>query len=90
MENIVLLSSMKTKTGKTVITYGTPITKGNKKGFDVSTQFIDLPDLHDKFGLNDFGKSFNVEMGYQDTFGGQAYKVIDKLFDDNGEIIFER
>ena len=90
MEKVVLLSSMKTKTNKTVLCYGFPITQGMKKGFDIITDFIDLPDLHDRFGVNDFGKVFDAEMTYQDTFNGQAKRVIQKLINDNGEIVFER
>lgn len=91
MEKIVLLSSLKTKTGKAMIQYGLPVTNNNyKKGFEVLTDFIDMPDLHDRFGVNDFGRTYDAEMTYQDKFGGQAIKVISKLFDDNGEIIFER
>ena len=91
MDSIVLLNSGKTKNGKTVITFGVPITNSNfKKGFDILTDFIDLADLHDRFGVNDFGKSYDCEMEYQDTYNGQARKVISKLFNDNGEIIFER
>ena len=91
MDKIVLLNSLKTKTGKTMIQFGIPITNSNfKKGFEILTDFIDMPDLHERFGVNDFGKTFDVEMSYHDTYNGQARKVISKLFDSNGEIIFER
>lgn len=91
MDKIVLLSSLKTKSGKTMIEYGIPVSNSNfKKGFEVLTDFIDMSDLHSRFSENDFGKIFDCEISYQDTYNGQARKIISKLFNDNGEIIFER
>lgn len=89
MENVVLLSSGKTKTGKTCISYAIKSTSSYKKGFEVLTQYLDDGNLHDNFGVNDFGKQYQAEMGYQDTFNGQARKIITKLVNEQGELVFE-
>ena len=90
METVVLLSSFKSsKTNKTCITYGIKPSGNFKKGFEVLSQWIDDPGLHDLFGINDFGKQYEAEMAYKDTFNGQAVKIISKLVNENGEVVFE-
>ena len=90
MENIILLNSSKTKSGKTAITYAYNNPNNTyRKGFDVLTQYLDIADLHDKFGVNDFGKLYVAEFGYKDTYDGQARKIITSLCNENGELIFE-
>lgn len=89
MEKILLLNSGKTKSGKTAINFGITACGNYKKGYEVLIQYIDDASLHDKFRDSDFGLSYQAEVGYRDTFNGQAVKIITKLVDDNGEIIFE-
>ena len=90
MEKVILLNSSKTKSGKTAISYAYSNPKNTyRKGFDVLTQYLEIPDLHDKFGISDFGKTYEAEFGYVDTYDGQARKIITMLADEKGELIFE-
>ena len=89
MEKVLLINSGKTKSGKTAINFGIVASGNYKKGFEVLLQYIDDSTLHDKFIADDFGKTYDAELGYRDTFNGQAVKTITKLVDNNGELIFE-
>ena len=89
MEKVLLLNSSKTKSGVTVITYAykDPSEK-YKKGFVHRQQFVDVPNLHDSFREDSFPMTCQAEFTYQDTYDGQARKVISKLIDSNGKTLF--
>ncbi|MBP3920226.1 MAG: hypothetical protein J6D28_01535 [Bacilli bacterium] len=60
MDKIILLNAGKTKTVKTVIGYAYSNPKDKyKKCFSTLVQFLDIPDLYDNLGVNDFGKSYD-------------------------------
>ena len=89
MEKVLLLNSGKTKSGVTVISYAFKDPADRfKKGLVVRQQFIDLPDLHDSFKDESFPMNCQAEFGYQDTYEGQARKVITKLIDNQGKTVF--
>lgn len=90
MDKIILLNAGKTKTGKTVINYAYNDPKDKfKKGFNLLTQFLDIPNFYDSLGVNDFGKTYDAEFVYVDTYNGQARKEISRLVTENGELVFE-
>lgn len=89
MEKIVLLNAGKTKSGKTVINFGIAVNNNYKKGFEVITQYIEDSNLFTKLKDSDFGVPYDAEIGYRDTFGGQAFKQITAVFNKSGEVIFE-
>lgn len=89
MEKIVLLNAGKTKSGKTVINFGLPVNNNFKKGFETITQYIDDANLFDRLKDSDFGIPYDAEIGYRDTYNGQAFKQLLKVANKNGELIFE-
>lgn len=90
MEKVFLLNSGKTKTGITVICYAYKDPSDRyKKGLVTRDQFIDLADLHDSFRDDMFPMKCDAEFGYQDTYQGQARKIITKLVDPTGKTLFE-
>lgn len=89
MEKVVLLNAGKTKSGKTVINFGLTINNNYKKGFEVITQYIDDANLFDKLKESDFGVPYDAEVGYRDTYNGQAIKQLTSVSNRNGEIVFE-
>ena len=89
MEKVVLLNAGKTKSGKTVINFGIPVDNNYKKGFEIITQYIEDSNLFSNLKDSNFGIPLECELGYRDTYGGQAFKQIISLFDKDGELIFE-
>lgn len=91
MNEIILLNATKTKTGKTIIHYGYQDEKEKYlKGFAVLEQWLDNSDFYDELRDSDFGKIYNAEFGYEDTYNGQARRVITVLATTDGEVIFEK
>lgn len=91
MNEIILLNATKTKTGKTIIHYGFQDEKEKYlKGFAVLEQWLDDSKIYDDLVDSDFGKIYHATFGYEDTYNGQARKVIEVLTTTDGEIVFEK
>lgn len=91
MSEIILLNATKTKTGKTIIHYGFQDEREKYlKGFAVLEQWLEDSKIYDDFRDSDFGQKYLAEFGYEDTYNGQARKVINTLTTLDGEVIFAR
>lgn len=91
METIVLINANKTKSGKSIIHYGYQDPKERYlKGFQVLEQWLDNSQVYDNLRDEDFGQLFEVEFGYEDTYNGQARKVITTLVNSDGEVLFSK
>lgn len=91
MVEVILLNATKTKTGKTIIHYGFKDEKEKYlKGYTVLEQWLDDSKLYDDLTDDDFGKIYVARFTYEDTFNGQARRVIDVLSNSDGEVVFER
>lgn len=89
MEEVILISASKTKTNKTIlrVAYKDPKDKF-LKGLSMIESWINSDKVYDELSEDDFGKTFEAEFGYEDTYNGQARKVVKSLVDENGEIVF--
>lgn len=91
MNEIILLSATKTKTDKTILRYGFNDPKEKYlKGYAVLEQWLDNAKIYDEFNDEDFGQIYQASFGYEDTYNGQARKVIEVLTTTDGEIVFEK
>jgi len=91
MENVVLLNASKTKNGNVILKYGYKDPKEKYlKGFQVCEQWLNNSDLYDKFTDEDFGVMYDVKFGYEDTYNGNARRVITLLSTSSGEVLFEK
>lgn len=89
MEEVILISAKKTTTNKTIlrIAYKEPKDKFIK-GLTIIETWIETDKVYDELSEKDFGKTYEAEFGYEDTFNGLARKVVKSLVDENGEIVF--
>lgn len=89
MDNVILISASKTKTNKTILRFAYK-DKKNKflKGLTLLEQWINDERIYDELSESDFGKEFTAEFSYEDTYNGQARKVITTLITLDGEMVF--
>lgn len=89
MNEVILLSASKTKTNKVILRFAYEDPK-NKfiKGLTVLEQWINDERVYDELSKTDFGKKFTAEFDYEDTYNGQARKVIKTLMTEDGELVF--
>lgn len=91
MYEIILLNSTKTKTDKTIIHYAMVDEKEKYlKGFSIFEQWLDDSKIYDELNESDFGQTYLADFGYEDTYKGQARRVIKTLTTADGEVIFAR
>lgn len=91
MEKVVILNANKTKTGTVILHYGYQDSKEKYlKGFQICEQWINNSNLYDVLSDEAFGSVYDVEFGYEDTYNGNARRIINKLVDSDGQVLFER
>lgn len=91
MKEVILLNATKTKTDKTIIHYAMIDEKEKYlKGFSVLEQWLDDYKIYDELNESDFGKTYLADFGYEDTYKGQARRVINTLTTVDGEVVFVR
>lgn len=89
-KEIIPLKIVRTKNGKTIFEYATPLEETkNVTGFEVRQEWFnddvyDLLNSHINFARLD---SLTALMEFKETFGGNARLRIDNLFNPNGESI---
>lgn len=90
MEEVILISASKTKTNKTIlrVAYRDPKDKF-VKGYLILESWLNSDKVYDELTEEDFGKVFLADFGYEDTYNGQARKVVKSLADEDGEILFQ-
>lgn len=89
MDNVILISASKTKTNKTILRFAYKDKKNNFiKGLTMLEQWINDERIYNELSESDFGKEFAAEFVYEDTYNGQARKVIKTLMTLEGEIVF--
>ncbi|MDD2505505.1 MAG: hypothetical protein PHF21_04485 [Bacilli bacterium] len=89
-KEIIPLKIVRTKNGKTLLEYATPIkASSNVIGYDVRSEWFDI-DLFDKLdSFIDFSMfdSFNAIMSFKETYNGNARLIIEDIVNSNGESI---
>lgn len=93
MQNVKIevVSLMKTKKGNLQLGYLLPKEETeNKLGYDYFDAWF-KPEEFDFLELKNYiGKTLTANFIYKDTYGGNAVRVIDCVFDANGVVIIGR
>lgn len=88
--NVKKIESKDKSTSKSLMLYGIPVINGrNIKGFDTLQQWIDGVDFANKFDENICLQQLNATVKYVDTYGGNARKVLTKIYKNDGEVLYE-